>query len=78
MVLSALNAASTGTHALENAANTVSGIIGDLDTTIMFATAGTLNAEDGDDAFAGRFHVEAVSFPSGIHNWSLQITARTY
>eukprot|EP00095_Tigriopus_kingsejongensis_P007975 maker-scaffold475_size161908-snap-gene-0.21 protein:Tk07975 transcript:maker-scaffold475_size161908-snap-gene-0.21-mRNA-1 annotation:"Talin-1" len=51
-VLSALNAANTGTHALENAANTVSGIIGDLDTTIMFATAGTLNADEGDDAFA--------------------------
>lgn len=53
-VLSALNAANTGTHALENAANTVSGIIGDLDTTIMFATAGTLNADDGDEAFAGK------------------------
>ena len=52
-VLSALNAASTGTHALENAANTVSGILGDLDTTIMFATAGTLNADIDDDAFAG-------------------------
>ncbi len=52
VVLAALNAANQGTHALENAANTVSGIIGDLDTTIMFATAGTLNAEDGDDAFA--------------------------
>eukprot|EP00094_Tigriopus_californicus_P009235 TCALIF_08903-PB protein Name:"Similar to TLN1 Talin-1 (Homo sapiens)" AED:0.39 eAED:0.50 QI:0/0.66/0.71/1/0.66/0.71/7/0/654 len=51
-VLAALNAANTGTHALENAANTVSGIIGDLETTIMFATAGTLNADDGDDAFA--------------------------
>ena len=53
-VLSALNAANQGTHALENAANTVSGIIGDLDTTIMFASSGTLNAEEGDESFAGK------------------------
>merc|ERR1711899_202866 len=51
-VLSALSAASSGTHALENAANTVSGILGDLDTTIMFATAGTLNADVDDESFA--------------------------
>merc|ERR1719411_861017 len=51
-VLSALSAANTGTHALENAANTVSGILGDLDTTIMFATAGTLNADNDDESFA--------------------------
>merc|ERR1712223_1575610 len=51
-VLSALSAANTGTHALENAANTVSGILGDLDTTIMFATAGTLNADVDDESFA--------------------------
>merc|ERR1719225_1369777 len=51
-VLSALSAASSGTHALENAANTVSGILGDLDTTIMFATAGTLNADADEEVFA--------------------------
>jgi talin len=51
-VLSALSAASSGTHALENAANTVSGILGDLDTTIMFATAGTLNADTDEEVFA--------------------------
>ena len=50
-VLAALQAGSRGTQACINAASTVSGIIGDLDTTIMFATAGTLNAE-GDEAFA--------------------------
>ena len=50
--MSALSAASSGTHALENAANTVSGILGDLDTTIMFATAGTLNADNDEEAFA--------------------------
>ena len=53
-VLSSLNAIARGTHALENAANTVSGIIGDLDTTIMFATAGSLNAENDDELFAGK------------------------
>ena len=53
-MLSALSAANTGTHALENAANTVSGILGDLDTTIMFATAGTLNADVDDESFAGK------------------------
>merc|ERR1712088_915503 len=51
-VLSSLNAIARGTHALENAANTVSGILGDLDTTIMFATAGTLNADQDDEVFA--------------------------
>lgn len=39
-VLAALQAGSRGTQACINAASTVSGIIGDLDTTIMFATAG--------------------------------------
>lgn len=51
-VLSALQAGSRGTQACINAASTVSGIIGDLDTTIMFATAGTLNAETEGDTFA--------------------------
>ncbi|XP_014254779.1 talin-1 isoform X2 [Cimex lectularius] len=51
-VLSALQAGSRGTQACINAASTVSGIIGDLDTTIMFATAGTLNAESEEDTFA--------------------------
>merc|ERR1719450_1129731 len=51
-VLSSLNALARGTHALENAANTVSGILGDLDTTIMFATAGTLNADNDEEIFA--------------------------
>lgn len=50
-VLAALQAGSRGTQACINAASTVSGIIGDLDTTIMFATAGTLHA-DGEGTFA--------------------------
>ncbi|XP_037077227.1 LOW QUALITY PROTEIN: talin-2-like [Pollicipes pollicipes] len=51
-VLSALQAGSRGTQACINAASTVSGIIGDLDTTIMFATAGTLPAENEEDTFS--------------------------
>lgn len=50
-VLAALQAGSRGTQACINAASTVSGVIGDLDTTIMFATAGTLNSDD-DGSFA--------------------------
>jgi len=50
-VLAALQAGARGTQACIHAASTVSGIIGDLDTTIMFATAGTLNAE-GEESFA--------------------------
>ncbi|XP_076439084.1 talin-1-like isoform X2 [Babylonia areolata] len=50
-VLAALQAGARGTQACINAASTVSGIIGDLDTTIMFASAGTLNPE-GDETFA--------------------------
>merc|ERR1719412_1619239 len=59
-VLSSLNAIARGTHALENAANTVSGILGDLDTTIMFATAGTLNADQDDEVFAENVTVSTI------------------
>lgn len=51
-MLAALQASSRGTQACINAASTVSGIIGDLDTTILFATAGTLHAENEDESFA--------------------------
>uniref|UniRef100_T1K2Z5 I/LWEQ domain-containing protein n=2 Tax=Tetranychus urticae TaxID=32264 RepID=T1K2Z5_TETUR len=57
-VLAALQAGSRGTQACINAASVVSGIIGDLDTTIMFATAGTLNPEDPNDTFAA--HRESI------------------
>ncbi|XP_060074093.1 talin-1-like isoform X2 [Ylistrum balloti] len=50
-LLASLQAGSRGTQACINAASTVSGIIADLDTTIMFATAGTLNS-DSADSFA--------------------------
>uniref|UniRef100_A0A2K5WJ79 Talin 2 n=1 Tax=Macaca fascicularis TaxID=9541 RepID=A0A2K5WJ79_MACFA len=48
LVLSALQAGNKGTQACITAATAVSGIIADLDTTIMFATAGTLNAENSE------------------------------
>ncbi|XP_036399054.1 talin-2-like [Megalops cyprinoides] len=51
MVLSALQAGNKGTQACITAASAVSGIIADLDTTIMFASAGTLNAEN-EESFA--------------------------
>ncbi|XP_061132900.1 talin-2a [Syngnathus typhle] len=51
LVLSALQAGNKGTQACITAASAVSGIIADLDTIIMFASAGTLNAEN-DESFA--------------------------
>ncbi|RWS15528.1 talin-1-like protein [Dinothrombium tinctorium] len=51
-ILSALQASSRGTQACVNAASTISGILGDLDTTIMFASAGTLTAENESETFA--------------------------
>ncbi|XP_065168829.1 talin-2-like isoform X5 [Atheta coriaria] len=51
-VLATLQSGSRGTQACINAASTVSGIIGDLDTTIMFATAGNLNPENEGESFA--------------------------
>ncbi|XP_052457970.1 talin-2 isoform X1 [Carassius gibelio] len=52
MVLSALHAGNKGAQACITAGSAVSGIIADLDTTIMFASAGTLNAENDSDSFA--------------------------
>ncbi|XP_072215557.1 talin-1 [Excalfactoria chinensis] len=47
-VLAALQAGNRGTQACITAASAVAGIIADLDTTIMFATAGTLNRENSE------------------------------
>ncbi|KAM6111541.1 talin-1-like [Phoenicopterus ruber ruber] len=47
-VLAALQAGNRGTQACITAASAISGIIADLDTTIMFATAGTLNQENSE------------------------------
>uniref|UniRef100_A0A673CK07 Talin 2b n=1 Tax=Sphaeramia orbicularis TaxID=375764 RepID=A0A673CK07_9TELE len=57
LVLSALQAGNKGTQACITAASAVSGIITDLDTTIMFASAGTLNPEN-DESFAD--HRESI------------------
>ncbi len=57
-VMAALQAGSSGTQACINAASTVSGIIGDLDTTIMFASAGTLSADIDGASFAD--HRESI------------------
>ncbi|RWS31093.1 talin-1-like protein [Leptotrombidium deliense] len=51
-VLSALQVTSRGVQACANASSTISGILGDLDTTIMFASAGTLNAENESESFS--------------------------
>ncbi|KAM4572492.1 talin-2 isoform 3-T7 [Odontesthes bonariensis] len=57
LVLSALQAGNKGTQACITAASAVSGIIADLDTTIMFASAGTLNPES-EESFAD--HRESI------------------
>lgn len=63
-MLSALQAGNKGTQACITAATAVSGIIADLDTTIMFATAGTLNAENGetfaDHRYRGRLQLASL------------------
>lgn len=45
-------AGSRGTQACINASATVHAIVNDLDTTVMFATAGTMNPENDNDNFA--------------------------
>jgi talin len=47
-VMLTVQSGSRGTQACINAAGAIDGIIADLDTTIMFATAGTLNPEPGE------------------------------
>ncbi|XP_056287859.1 talin-1 isoform X1 [Pseudoliparis swirei] len=47
-VLASLQAGNRGTQACITAASAVSGIIADLDTTIMFASAGSLNRENAE------------------------------
>ncbi|UXI17836.1 polycomb complex protein BMI-1 [Sarcoptes scabiei] len=51
-VLAAFQAGSRGTQACIMAANSVQGIISDIDTTILFANSGALNPECSDDTFA--------------------------
>lgn len=60
-MMAALQDSSRGTQACINAASIVSGIIADLDTTIMFATAGTLSSDDGNDSFTQHRYVKITS-----------------
>uniref|UniRef100_A0AAV2L6Y2 Talin-2 n=1 Tax=Knipowitschia caucasica TaxID=637954 RepID=A0AAV2L6Y2_KNICA len=57
LVLSALQAGNRGTQACITAASAVSAIMADLDTTIMFASAGTLHP-DNEETFAD--HRESI------------------
>ena len=50
-VLATLQAGSVGTQECINAISTLAGIIGDIDTTVMFAQAGTLNPENEGETF---------------------------
>ncbi|KAG7268298.1 hypothetical protein CRUP_023093 [Coryphaenoides rupestris] len=56
-VLASLQAGNRGTQACITAASAVSGIIADLDTTIMFARAGTLNRENSETFADHREHI---------------------
>jgi talin len=57
-LLHSFQASVKGTQACINADNSVNGIIADLNTVIMFATAGTLKSESDSDSFSN--HREAV------------------
>ncbi|XP_038217619.1 talin-1-like [Zerene cesonia] len=57
-LLSALQAGSRGTQACIDAAATIATIIGDLDTTILFASAGTLQSDKEGDTFSN--HREGI------------------
>ena len=46
-VVSAIQAGAVGTQACNEAITTISSIVGDLETTAMFCTAGALNPEEG-------------------------------
>ena len=50
-MLATLQAGSIGTQECINASSALQGIIGDIDTTVMFAQAGTLNAENPGETF---------------------------
>lgn len=63
-MLASLQAGARGTQACINAHSAVQAIIGDLDTTIMFATAGTLNSENEKETFADYRFVDVFSSQS--------------
>ena len=52
-VLTALNAAAKRAQILDNVSKELSGLASDLETTIMFASAGTLNPDNQEERFSG-------------------------
>jgi talin len=54
-VLTALNAAAKRAQVLDNVSKELSGLASDLETTIMFASAGTMNPENEEEKFAGMY-----------------------
>ena len=50
--MSAIQAGAVGTQACNEAIATIMGIVGDLETTAMFCTAGALNPEGKPGSFA--------------------------
>ena len=52
-VLTALNAAAKRAQVLDNVSKELSGLANDLETTIMFASAGTLNPDNEEEKFSG-------------------------
>lgn len=46
-VVRAIQSGAVGTQACNNAIEHIAGLIGDLETTSMFCTAGALNADSG-------------------------------
>ena len=61
-ILTILQSSARGTQACINAGSTINGIIADLDTTIMFASAGTLTAEPGETFSNYRWNDECFSY----------------
>lgn len=51
-MVSAVQAGAIGTQACNEAVASIRGIIGDMETTAMFATAGALNPEGQQGSFA--------------------------
>lgn len=51
-IVSAIQAGAVGTQACNEAISTIMGIIGDLETTAMFCTAGALNPEGKPGSFS--------------------------
>lgn len=76
LVLSALQAGNKGTQACITAATAVSGIIADLDTTIMFATAGTLNAENNETFADHRYRAPGCG-DGQLACWTLETLPRS-